>query len=330
MDLTKPIDISAVNNTRVEYGDVLQGLNMLQAADILNDCYPSLGIQNSRVIGRTEHGSISAKYSGTFVGDKKQGTVVPRTLTVHPVVAEMADEPERYRTTFIADVAGGLWAKNLPFELWLVQYGIKLASEELYYALFSAKYSAESGDKALTDSFDGWFAIIDADITAGRISALKKNYYVNGAITRANAGEYLLDMWRSRHEALRTKNTLMWISEDVGDLYDDWYRDEHDTPPMVDVAGQMYLEGTNGRVRLRRTGAFPSGSQRVILTNRENMIYGTDKLEDMKAMAAFNSGNPYLFTAAMKYVFGTQFESVHERQFATNDRSGSGSGSTSA
>lgn len=330
MDLTKPIDITAVNNTRIEYGDVLQGLNMLQAADILKDCFPSLGIQNSRTMGKTEHGTISSKYNGVFLGDKKQGTIVPRTLTVHPVVAEMADEPERYRTSYIADVAGNLWAKNLPFELWLLQFGIKIASEELYYALFAAKRSDETEDLALTDSFDGWFAIIDADITAGRISAAKKNYYADGAITRANAGEYLLAMWRSRHEALRTKNTIMWISEDVGDLYDDWYRDEHENPPMVDVAGQMFLEGTNGRVRLRRTGAFPSGSQRVILTSRENMVYGTDKLEDMKAMQAFNSGNPYKFTAAMKYVFGTQFVSVHEREFAVNDRSGSGSGSTSA
>lgn len=330
MDLTKPIDISAVNNTRVEYGDLLQGLNMMQAASVLNDCMPSLGIQNSRVLGKVEHGSISAKYSGIFLGDKKQGTVVPRTLTVRPIVAEMADEPERYRTSFIAAVAGGLWKNNLPFELWLLQYGISIASEELFYALFAAKYDESAEAKAITDSFDGWFAVIDADITAGRIAAAKNNYYADGEITRANAGEYLLEMVRSRHQALREKNTLMWISEDVGDLYDDWYRDEHDAPPNVDTAGQMFLAGSNGRVRLRRTSAFPSGSQRVILTTRENMVYGTDQLADMKAMQAFNSGNPYVFTAAMKYVFGCQFISVNEREFAVNDRSGSGSGSTSA
>jgi hypothetical protein len=35
----------------------------------------------------------------------------------------------------------------------------------------------------------------------------------------------------------------MWLPEDVADLYDDWYRDEHDNPPFVDQAGQLYLEG---------------------------------------------------------------------------------------
>ena len=330
MDLTKPIDISAVNNTRIEYGDLLQGLNMLQAADVLNDCFPSLGIQNSRVLGKVEHGAISAKYSGTFVGDKKQGTVVPRTITVYPIVAEMADEPERYRTSFIASVAGNMWKNNLPFELWLLQFGINIASEELFYALFTAKYSSDANAKAITDSFNGWFSVIDADITAGDVATANGNYYENGAITRANAGEYLLDLWRSRHEALRMKNATLWVSLAVGDLYDDWYRDEHITLPQVDMAGQQFLEGTNNRVKIRRTGAIPSESQRVLLTTRENMVYGTDQLSDMKAMQAFASGNPYKFTAAMKYVFGTQFVSVNEREFTVNDRSGNGSGSTSA
>jgi hypothetical protein len=197
----------------------------------------------------------------------------------------------------------------------------------MFYALFPAVRSEVAENVALTDSFDGFFAITDADITAGRVSAVKKNLYANGAITRANAGEYLLDMWRSRHKSLRNVNTNLWMSYDVADLYDDWYRDEHDNPPMVDQAGQIYLEGTNGRCKLIRTAAFPEASQRVYLTTRENMVYGTDKLEDMKAMMAFASGNPYHFTAAMKFIFGTQFVSVHEREFCVNDRSGTGSGS---
>jgi hypothetical protein len=330
VDLTRPIDITAVNDTRIEYGDLLKGLNTLMAQDILQDCFPALGIQHSRMVGNVEHGTILSKYDGIFHGDKKIGTLVPRVLTVYPVVAEMSDEPERYRNTFIADVAGNLWAKNLPFELWLIQFGISVASEELYYSLFPAKRNEGAGHKSVNDSFDGWFTVIDDDITAGRISAANHNLYADGPITRANAGDYLLAMWRSRHETLRNKATTLWMSEDVGDLYDDWYRDEHDSPPNIDTAGQQFLDGSNGRVRVRRTGAIPTGSQRVFITTRPNMLYGTDKLEDMKAMQAFNSGNPYRFTAAMKFVFGTQFASVNEREFAVNDRSGSGSGSTSA
>jgi len=327
MDLTKPINIEAVNNTAVKYKDVLKSLNMLQVAEILKDCMPELGVQSSTVLGKTEHGSISKKYTGTFTGDKNIGTIVPRTLNVYPVVAEMADEPERYRRSFIADVSGGLWDKRHPFELWLLQYGVSIASEELYYKIFTAKL--QDGE-ALEKSFDGWFTIIDADIAAGKISEALGNLYATGAITRPNAGEVLLEMWRSAHKVLRHKQTIMWISEDVGDLYDDWYRDEHDNPPFVDQAGQVFLEGTNKRCRLKRCAGFPDESQRVILTTRQNMVYGTDKLSDMKAMKAFNSGNPYLFTAAMKYVFGTQFVSIHQREFVVNDQPGNPASSGSA
>jgi hypothetical protein len=205
-----------------------------------------------------------------------------------------------------------------------------MASEELYNAIFIAKRSNDAGDLALTDSFDGWSTIVATDITAGLISSANGNLYSNGAITRANAGEYLLDMWRKRPEVLRRKNTNMWLPSDVSDLYDDWYRDEHDNPPNVDQSGQEYLEGTQKKCRIKRHNALPAGSQQVFLTTRENMIYGTDKLEDMKSMKAFPSGNPYLFTATMKYVFGTQFVSIHKSEFAVNDRSSSGSGSTSA
>lgn len=334
MDLQKPINIEAVNNTRVQYENVLKGLNMMDVMSILNECMPRLGVQSSLVLGKTEHGSISKKYTGTFTGDKAIGTIVPRTLTVYPVVAEMADEPERYRRSFVADLAGGLWPnkESHPFALWLLQYGISLAAEELFYALFSAARSESAEKLAVSDSFDGWFTILDADIVAERIAAAKGNYYAPGeAITRANAGDYLIEMWRTSHTSLRNRKTNMVISLDVADLYDDWYRDEHDNPPFVDQAGQMFLEGSNGQCKLIRTAAVPAGSQRVIMTSRENMVYGTDKLGDMKNMQAFNSGNPYLFTAAMKYIFGTQFVSVHERELRINDRPGAGgSGSASS
>ncbi len=330
MNLTLPIDINAVNNTRTEYGDLLKGLNKQAVAEVLIDCFPALGIQNSRVLGKVEHGTISTKYNGVFLGANNLGKVVPRTITVHPIVAEMADEPERYRTSFIAALAGNMWQKAHPFELWLLQHGIDMASEELLMSLFTAKYDADPAKLTLADSFDGWSTIVAADITAGLISAGNGNLYANGAITRANAGDYLLAMWRSRPEVLRRKNATMWLPSEVADLYDDWYKDEHDAPPNVETSGQEFLDGTNKKCRIKRHNSLPVGSQQVFLTTRENMIYGTDKLEDMKAMQAFPSGNPYLFTATMKYVFGTQFVSIHKTEFCVNDRSDDGSGSTSA
>jgi hypothetical protein len=330
VDFKKPINIEDVNNTALKYQNILKALNMMAVSEVLANCMPVFGVTDSIKLGKVEHGSISKKYDGTFTGDVNVGKVVPRTLTVYPVVAELADEPERYRRSFIDRVAGNMWDPKHPFELWIIQHGINLASEELFYALFKANYQSSTSKKALHDSFDGWNAVIDDDITASRISAANKNLYVGDAsITRANAGDYLLDMYRSRHAALRNLSLNMWISLDVADLYDNWYKDEHDNPPFVDQAGQMILEGTNGKVKLIRSAALPAGSSRVILTTRENMVYGTDSIADLRSMKAFDSGNPYLFTMAMKYVWGCQFVSVHEREFAVNDLAANDSGSGS-
>lgn len=55
---------------------------------------------------------------------------------------EMSDEPERYRRTYIAEVPGTL-RKEHPFELWLINHGHELASNDLLFAIFTAKYSAD-------------------------------------------------------------------------------------------------------------------------------------------------------------------------------------------
>jgi len=320
MDLTLPIDISAVNQGAVKYSNLLESIDKLDAQEALEDCTIMPGVQNSIVLGKKEGGAISSKYDGVFIGDKSLGKIVPRTLTVYPCVAEMADEPERYRRSFIADVAGGLWDKKHPFEPWLLNDGITTASEELHDCIYTAKYDADPDAKALSDSFDGFYTVLDADIAAGKISAAIGNMFATGIMTAANCGEMLLAMWRKMPRTLRRKKTVMVISYDLGDLYDDWYKLEHDNPPGVDQAGQMFLEGTNKKCRIKRISCLPEGCQRVTITTPKNKKYGVDKLKDLKDMKAFNSGNPYLFTAAMKYVFGTQFVSIHPREFMMNDQ----------
>jgi uncharacterized membrane protein YgcG len=332
-DLTTPIDISSVNQAYTVYKDKLKGLEMLSANEVLKHMSMMVGVQNSVVLRTIEEGTISKKYDGTFDGDKKVGTAVERTLTVGTIVAEMSDEPERYRNTYIANVAGGLWPKKHPFEMWLIQYGVYLASQELHDAIFQAELGSGTG---ILGAFDGVNHIIDDEISAGNISAGNSNYYATGTMSSSDCGEKLLAMWRTAHPAFRRKGGIMIISEDLGDIYDDWYKTEHDAPPQVDVAGQTYLDGTNKKCVLVRTSAQPEDSQRVILTQKRNMYFGVDKLSDMKNMKAFISGNPYLFTAAMKYVFGFQFESINYRRLIVNDQpatpassSGSGSGSDS-
>lgn len=321
MDLTKPIDITQVNAAVVKHKDVLVALDKLSVHEVLKHCTGMPGITNSITLGRVEGGKISKKYSGVFLGVNNLGKIVPRTLTVYPVVAEMADEPERYRRSFITDVQGGLWDKKHPFEVWIIQHGINIASEDLHDAIFVGKYDADPEKKEIENSFDGWGSILMDEKTAGKISTVIGNMFTTGALTRANIGDKLLEMFRKMPKTFRRKNDIvMWISEDLGDMYDDWLKDETTQLPGTDESGHTYLKGTNKKCKLIRTNAFPEGSQFVLLTTRQNMVYGYDKISDLTGMRAFASGNPYLFTATMKYIWGTQFVSIHPSELMINDQ----------
>lgn len=85
----------------------------------------------------------------------QNGQIVPRTLTVYPVVMEMQDEPERYRRWYLSEIAGGLDPNRHPFEIWLNNYGVKSAQAELHDNLLTAEYNASSATNAISDAFDG-------------------------------------------------------------------------------------------------------------------------------------------------------------------------------
>ena len=142
MDLTTPIDIQAVIGAVKEHRDLLTTLDAEQAAETLQHFTAIPGVKDSLVLGRTTLGKISHKYTGTFIGQVSNGTIVPRTLKVYPCVMEMDDEPERYRRTYIQEVKGGLDPYSHPFEVWLLNYGYKCASKELFDVMLTAKYDA--------------------------------------------------------------------------------------------------------------------------------------------------------------------------------------------
>lgn len=320
-DLTQPIDIKTVKEMKIKYTNMLVSLLMETAEKTLKHATPMPGITSAIKLGRIRPGSILSKYTGTFKGDKKLGKLVPRLLEVWPIVAEMLDEPERYRKTYIAEVPGEL-RKDHPFELWLLQYGIKLASQDLYKVLWTAERSEDEENTDPATAFNGWGTILDAEITANTISESLGNLYKTGKLTAENIGDKLLEMYRHMPATFREQkdNIKMHLSADLADMYDDWRKKQG-----VVVIGQteevktVYLLGSNGKCEIVRNGNFPEGSQFVILTTKGNMIYGFDKESDMTNMDPFFH-DPYHFAAAMKFVWGEEFISIDKSELCVNDQ----------
>lgn len=322
MDLTSPIDIQSVIGAVKKHKDLLTTLRAEEAGEILQHFTAISGVKDSITLGRTTLGKISHKYTGQFIGQVSNGKVVPRTLVVRPCVMEMSDEPERYRRTYITEVDGGLDAKKHPFELWLINYGLKSASKELHDVVLIAAYDSGSDATDLGDSFDGILTIAEAEKSAGAISAEKGNLYATGVMTRANVGDKLLAMWRHMPATFRRKGGKMFISEDLATLYDDWLDDQGTlvTGSGAETAGQKFLRNSNGKCEIVRLGGMPEGSQFVMITTKENIVYGYDKPSDMQSLLPFASGNPYLFTAAGKYVIGFQFVTIDKSELCINDQ----------
>ena len=322
MDFKAPIDITAVLGAVKKHQNLLKAVDKLDANEILQHFTAVPGVTDSIELGKIEGGTVSSKYTGTFTAGKSQGKVVPRRLVVRPVVMEMQDEPERYRRSYLAEVPGEL-RKDHPFELWLLNHGYELASNDLANAVFVAKYVAGSEATEITDSFDGVGSIVTEGVVTEDISSVEGNVFATGELNRANVGEKLLDMYRHMPRSFRRKrNIKMFVASEVGDMYDDWRKDEG---TMVlglteEATDTEYLLGSHGKCQIVRVDSLPDDSQFVLLTTKENICYGFDKASDFKSIRPFQSGNPYQFTAAGKYVIGFQFVSVHASEFCVNDR----------
>ena len=328
MDYTAPIDIQAVIGAVKLHEDLLTAIDMLDAGEVLQHAYGIPGVKDSITLGRVENGAVSSMYNGIFIGRMADGKIVPRTLTVYPVKIEEADEPERYRRTYVTEVRGGLYDGGHPFEVWLVDHVLKLASQDLLNVLFTAEYDSSqisaSANTSIQHAFDGWATIAWKEISAQTptISTAIGNMYATGVMTAANIGDQLLAMWRSRPETFRRKDSKIYMSADLVDMYADWYEAKYSFVAGVGVSEThtKYLRGTQGKCEIVPVYGLPAESQFVILTTQRNMCYGFDKESDLKTVKPFNSGNPYWFTMAGKYVFGTQFASIHKSEFCVNDR----------
>ena len=269
MDLTTPIDIQAVIGAVKEHRDLLTTLDAEQASETLQHFTAIPGVKDSIELGRTTLGKISHKYTGTFIGQVQNGKVVPRTLKVYPCVMEMDDEPERYRRTYLIEVKGGLDPYTHPFEVWLMNFGYKSASKELFDVMLTAKHSDDTNETDLKDSFDGLGTIVEAEKTAGNFAVAKGNMFQTGTLTRVNIGDKLLEMYRQMPSTFRSKrNAKLYLSADLGDLYDDWLQDQGTLvieSNTAEVAGQKFLRGTNKKVEIVRLNNMPDGSQFVML-----------------------------------------------------------------
>ena len=186
--------------------------------------------------------------------------------------------------------------------------------EALRANLFVAERDA-LGDTT-KDLFNGFSTLTAAGITAGTISAAKKNYtdLTSTPISGANAGEILLEKWRALPTILKSKKTKLYLPVSILEKYEDWYKIDNGNKPWNDDSKNLFLEGSHKMCEFVPLDNMED-QDFMFFSFRENFQIGVDQMSDKETVEIRRVDNPKVVQFFMKAHFGTGFDTIDHRFF---------------
>lgn len=296
----------------VKYRKELLMIPVLGLEEILPYVTVRSGIRHKESVGNL---SINAQFA-PYKKDMKTGKDVNlnfRELETFLGAIDYEFEPNSAATLLIGADADtkGEGMKNADIVKQTLVEIAKTLSENLNAVLWSAVRNASGTTTA--DLFNGWDTITAKEITAGTISAEKKNYVkLTEAITAENAVDVLKEAYRSIDKVLRKSKTIMFVPQEVMDAYDDAYSQLHSATAYVKGFEQRFLEGSNGRCEIVALSS-KADSKYIHITTKENMLIGVDQMSDQEDIAVEHFSAFTLEYVATMF-FGVEFESIDPRR----------------
>ena len=184
-------------------------------------------------------------------------------------------------------------------------------SSHLNDAIWNGKRNA-AGDTT-ADLFDGFDTITSMEITAGNISAAKKNYMkLTEEITTANAVDIAKEILFSLDPRLRAQDLIMYCSQDFADKYNEAYLLTHGGIVYNNKYDQTTVEGSNGRLKIVPL-YNKMDSKFIHVTTKSNMLVGYDQMSDVESILV-KEYEPFILSYIATMFFGAQFESIDYRR----------------
>lgn len=276
------------------------------------------GVTDKYVMTTLEFGHIAKPYARAWDPDTDAADLKPRTLRTYLGQVELEEEPLAYRKSAMGRyMMEGVDPKDHPFEALFIQEIVSNINNDIvtlsvfYGDRDNVGTSAADKVKQITD---GFFTIIDDEITAGNISAGNGNLITTGDINNTNAVTKLKAFYReamANNSGYRGKNLKMYISHTVMDAYNDHYQSSNGSLPYNTKFEKTFLEGSGNKCELVPMTGMGS-SKRIILSMKSNMCMGVgtegdqNKVEVWKVnpkvmgfFAAFDIGFQIAFLGAM-------------------------------
>jgi hypothetical protein len=235
----------------------------------------------------------------TFTPNNNSLNFGARILKVRNWKVDLLIQPRLLEKTWLgAFKKPGSGTQNLIFEAYIFNYIIKKIKENLrLQSVYRGVYNA-AGVTPI-DVMDGLLTLVTTEVAAGNITPV-----VTGAITQVNVVDKLLLTYDNLGEAYKAPVlNPAFVATDSSAMM---------VRPLMN---QMPLSGTN--CLLKREPGLGT-SQRLICTEKENKVYGTDSLNDE------NSFKIQEFERSLKIMVdaksGVQFKEINKNSLAVNDQ----------
>lgn len=187
------------------------------------------------------------------------------------------------------------------------------------HALYLQLFKAVRNPLGETTStlFNGYAALIQAQITAGNVSLLNGNYLDKSGtqMTVDNVGDILVELWEGAQEELKDIETLMYIPSSILEMYNKWYQLEYSVQaPWTNGNAPKILPGTNDMCTLVPLGNM-GGTPFIFISVKENVKIGVDQMSDTEKVEIRRCDNPKMVQFFMTSYFGVGFETFDKTLF---------------
>lgn len=306
-------------DTCIQWDPVLRQLPIRAAADVLKYFIPVKKLRGKRRFGEISGKSQFAPFKRDRVSQASVDIDYREIETFHGNVIETfapvdyLDIPLGYDDPVITEAI-----KKAGTTFLVLAQLVKARGQHIAQCAFTGKRNPE-GDTTL-DLCDGLLTIADAEVEAGNISEAKGNLYkVGEEVTKVNACDIAKDILFTSNQFLHRENNVMLCPTAFADAYNESYLLSHNGLVYNKQYDQPYVEGSGHKLTIIPVPEL-DGTDRAIVTQRSNLLYGTYNDADQTSVDIMRAGH-YDLSMASDMWLGFQYRTIDPRRFRYIDLS---------
>lgn len=236
----------------------------------------------------------------------------PRTLKVRPWKIDLTFYPQLMERQWFGYLkANGSDPTELPFAEFFFNEITKKANENIRVsALFEGAYNGSGTTPA--DIFDGFNHIIADEITATNITPV-----TTGVVSASTIIDDVEEVYDNLHEAAKGVAGQILVSPTLFSWYVRLYRSTHGANANYNgmAMNEVVLDGTQ---YVLKSEPGLAGSQRIIATTVENLVYGVDTAGEENAIRV--EQNRRAIDVMVDAKAGAQLRDISTRALSVNDQ----------